>query len=232
MIHQLPRWVFFSAWVLALIAGMVNVVGILGFEQQAITHLTGTTSMLAVAAARWNWQAFAHFAALIGAFFIGCVFSGFLLRERSLQLGRRYGSALIVSSLLLFLSIPLLELQNELGMFTAAAACGLQNAMASTYSGAVVRVSHLSGMFTDLGLFLGYKLRGLPVDKRRLALCLVVVSGFFIGGCLSAVAYLSVGNFALALPAGLSLLMALASMAFVRIARTRRHILQSKDGAN
>ena len=43
--------------------------------------------------------------------------------------------------------------------------------MVSTYSGAVVRTTHLSGMFTDLGIFLGHFLRGLPVDMRRLRLC-------------------------------------------------------------
>lgn len=33
---------------------------------------------------------------------------------------------------------------------------GLQNAMMSTYSGAVIRTTHVSGMFTDLGIFLGH----------------------------------------------------------------------------
>ena len=49
MISKLPRWVWTGAWVLAFIAGVVNVVGLLGFEHQAITHLTGNTSLFAEA---------------------------------------------------------------------------------------------------------------------------------------------------------------------------------------
>lgn len=44
MIAKLSRWVWGGAWALAFVAGMVNVVGLLGFEHQAVTHLTGTTT--------------------------------------------------------------------------------------------------------------------------------------------------------------------------------------------
>lgn len=209
MIQQLPRWVFVGTWVLAITAGMVNVIGLLGFQHQTITHLTGTTTMLAAAAAQAQWQAVGHFAALIGAFFLGCVFSGVLLRDSALKLGRRYGLALLIVALLLFLSIPLLEQHGSFGLYTAACACGIQNAMVSTYSGAVVRITHLSGMFTDLGLYLGHALRGLPVNQRRLTLCLLVISGFSLGGLTGAWAYLRIAHYALALPGGLTLAAAL-----------------------
>ena len=78
-------------------------------------------------------------------------------------------------SLLLYVSVPLLEHKSAYGMYATACACGLQNAMVSTYSEAVVRTTHVSGMFTDLGIFLGHALRGLPVDSRRLRLCLLFV---------------------------------------------------------
>lgn len=48
-LQHLPRWVWLGASSLACVAGMVNVIGYLGFEHQAITHLTGTTSLLAAA---------------------------------------------------------------------------------------------------------------------------------------------------------------------------------------
>ena len=46
---RLATWVWIGAAALACVAGMVNVVGFLGFEHQAITHLTGTTSLLGAA---------------------------------------------------------------------------------------------------------------------------------------------------------------------------------------
>ena len=91
MISKLPRWVWFCAWVLAFIAGIINVVGLLGFEHQAVTHLTGNTSMLASALASLDVRGILHFAAVIGSFVAGTILSGFIIQDSTLQLGRRYG---------------------------------------------------------------------------------------------------------------------------------------------
>lgn len=210
MISRLPRWVWTGAWVLAFIAGIVNVVGLLGFQHQAITHLTGNTSLLAEAMATRNLPQTLHFAALILAFVGGATLSGFLVQDSTLQLGRRYGIALLLVSLLLFASVPLLQHGSAFGMYAAACACGLQNAMVSTYSGAVIRTTHVSGMFTDLGIFLGHALRGLPVDGRRLKLCLLVISGFLCGGVAGTLAFRALGYSALLFPASLTAVVAIA----------------------
>jgi uncharacterized membrane protein YoaK (UPF0700 family) len=210
MISKLPRWVWTGAWALAFIAGTVNVVGFLGFEHQAITHLTGTTSMLGAAIASASGTAVLHFAALIASFVVGCSVSGFIIQDSTLQLGRRYGVALLLVSLLLFAAIPLLEHKNAYGMYAAACACGIQNAMVSTFSGAVVRTTHLSGMFTDLGIFLGHYLRRLPVDAPRLRLSVTVISGFLCGGIAGAFAFRFLSYFALVLPATLTASVSLA----------------------
>lgn len=201
MISKLPRWVWSGAWALAFIAGIINVVGIFGFEHQAITHLTGNTSMLAGAIANLDLAGTLRFAAVIGSFLAGTAISGFIIQDTVLQLGRRYGIALILESLMLFLAVPLLNRENPCGLYAAACACGLQNAMASTYSGTVVRTTHVSGMFTDLGIFLGHALRGLPVDLRRLRLCLLVISGFFCGGVAGTIAFRFWGPATLCIPA-------------------------------
>ncbi len=191
-------------------AGMVNVVGLLGFQHQAITHLTGNTSLLAEALANLDLTATLHFALLIGAFVTGTVISGFVIQDTALQLGRRYGVALLLESILLFASIPLFLHESVHGMYLAACACGLQNAMVSTYSGSVVRTTHVSGMFTDLGIFVGHALRGLSVDRKRLNLCVCVISGFLCGGVAGAGAFRVAGYFALVLPALLSVIGAVA----------------------
>ena len=209
MISRLPPWVLAGGWALAFVAGIVNVVGLLGFEHQAVTHLTGTTSMLAVALAARDFPAAGHFAAVIGSFLAGTVLSGFIIQDSTLQLGRRYGVALLLESALLCVSVPLFEHHNVCGVYAAACACGLQNAMVSTYSGAAVRTTHVSGMFTDLGIFLGHALRGLPVDSRRLRLCYLIISGFLCGGIAGAVAFHRLGYAALFIPGGLTAMTAL-----------------------
>ena len=148
MISKLPRWVLAGGWALAFVAGIINVVGLLGFEHQAVTHLTGTTSMLAAALASNDFSAAGHFVAIIGSFLAGTVLSGYLIQDSTLQIGRRYGVALLLESALLCVSVPLLDHRSIGGVYAAACACGLQNAMVSTYSGAAVRTTHISGMFT------------------------------------------------------------------------------------
>jgi uncharacterized membrane protein YoaK (UPF0700 family) len=156
---QLPRWVWIGAGALACIAGMVNAVGFLGFEHQAITHLTGTTTLLGAAIASGDMRAATGLAGVALAFVVGAALGAMIVQDATLKLGRRYGVALAVESLLLFAAVLLFRRQDVAGAWLAAMACGVQNAMATTYSGAVVRTTHLSGMFTDLGIGLGHALR-------------------------------------------------------------------------
>lgn len=201
---QLPRWVWVGAFALSCIAGMVNVVGYLGFEHQAITHLTGTTTLLGAALAGGDLRASLHLAGVIVAFVLGAALSGVIVQDSSLRLGRRYGVALALVSLLLFASIPMFEREWVLGAWCAAAACGLQNAMVTTYSGAVVRTTHLSGMFTDLGIGLGHALRRMPLPARRLRLSALIVAGFLLGSVAGAWLYATLSYRALLLPATLT----------------------------
>src|SRR3546814_2015386 len=76
--------------------------------------------------------------------------------------------------------------------------------MATTDRGAIVRTTHRSGMFTDLGIMLGHALRGMPVARRRLALCVLIIGFFFIGGVLGAWLFARAGYGALYVPAVLT----------------------------
>ena len=204
MTERLPRWVWTGAVTLACIAGMVNVVGYLGFEHQAVSHLTGTTSLLGAALAEGDWRAVRHLWALLIAFCAGAVLSGLIIQDSTLRLGRRYGVALALEALLLAAAVPLFIAQQLNGALLAAMACGLQNAMVTTYSGAIVRTTHLSGMFTDLGIGLGHLIRGKPLPMRRLMLSGLIISGFLAGGILGASLFARIGYHALLVPAALT----------------------------
>ncbi|MBK8284398.1 MAG: DUF1275 domain-containing protein [Ahniella sp.] len=207
MITRLPPWVGIGAGLLALIAGSINVIALLELGM-AVTHLTGTTSLLAAALVGAKPMAFAPFAWTIFAYLLGTIVSGVIIQDSMLRLGRRYSVALLIESLLLWLAIPLISHHLHGGLICLAAAAGLQNAMVSTYSGALLRTTHLTGMFTDLGVFIGHALRGLPVQTRRLRLCLIVISGFFAGGLLGAWTHELWSLGALMVPASLTALLA------------------------
>ncbi|NQD36342.1 DUF1275 domain-containing protein [Permianibacter sp. IMCC34836] len=209
MTARLPPWVETGGVALAFIAGSVNAVGFLGFKHQAVSHLTGTSTILGTTLAQADFATSWHLLLILLFFVLGAVTSGLIIRDAHLRLGRRYGVALLLESLLLLLAMVLLNSGSDAGHYLASAACGLQNAMASTYSGAVIRTTHVSGMFTDLGIYLGQALRGLPVDSRRVKLYLFLLSGFIVGGTVGAAAYLRWGYSALAAPAAMAAFLSL-----------------------
>jgi uncharacterized membrane protein YoaK (UPF0700 family) len=210
VIAKLPRWALYGGVVLAFIAGMVNAAGYLGFRHQALTHMTGTTSLLGIAVAQADSRDLLHFGGVLIAFMLGCALSGFIVGDSTLRLGRRYGVALTIESLMLFAAVPLLQQHDQFGLWLAAAATGLQNAMAGTYSGAVVRTSHMSGITTDLGNYLGQWLRGIAVDTRRVRLYVTLFLGFLCGGIASGLAFPHWQERTLLAPAALTGLVGLA----------------------
>jgi uncharacterized membrane protein YoaK (UPF0700 family) len=201
MIAKLPRWVLLGGIALSFIGGMVNAAGYLSFWHQAVTHLTGTTTLLGIGVARMDRGGILKFGMVAVAFLLGAALGGFIVRDSALRLGRRYGVALSVESTLLFLAVALLARNQIGGLWLAAAACGLQNALASTYSGAVVRTTHVSGLYTDLGTFFGQWLGGVTIDARRVRLYVVLILGFFAGGVFDALIFPYAGEYGLLVPA-------------------------------
>ena len=189
VLRQLPRWAWIGGGVLAFIAGIVNAAGYMGFRHQSITNLTGSTSLLGVALGTADAGEAVHWALSIGAFLAGAILSGLLVQQRTLKLGRRYGLALMLESLLLFAAVPLLDGGSSMGLYLASMGAGLQNGMVSTYSGMVFRTTHVSGMFTDLGIYIGQRLRGLQVDTLRVRVCVLVIGSFMLGSVAGALLF-------------------------------------------
>ena len=160
MISQLPKWVEFGAFILALVAGFVNAVGLLSFEHQSVSHLSGTATLLGTGFLHSSFQHVLHLIGILVSFLLGSIMSGFLLHGSALKLGKHYDTALFLEAALLLLALCLLFIGSFYGHFFASAACGLQNALATTYSGAVIRTTHVTGIFTDLGIMLGEFFRG------------------------------------------------------------------------
>lgn len=209
MINKLPRWVETGAFFLAFIAGSVNAIALLGFNHQGVSHLTGSSSLLGVEMANGNFSEALHLLWIILSFVLGAAVSGYLIGNQSLKLGRRYGVALLLVALLLLLAMYFLLHGNNLGHYLASGACGLQNAMTSAFSGALVRTTHVTGLFTDLGIIIGLWLRGQKADKRRVILYLTLISGFISGGLVGAMNFNSFSFLAMLVPAGLAAVMAI-----------------------
>ncbi len=221
VISKLPRWVEYGAFLLAFVAGCVNAVGLMGFEHQAISHLSGTATLLGTEVIQSSIGNVVHLATILLSFFLGAALSGFLLHGSILKLGRHYDIALLIEAILLFCSIYLLSSSSLAGHYLASAACGMQNALATTYSGAVVRTTHVTGIFTDLGIMLGAKVRGEEIDKRKVILFVLIILGFILGGVLGAFLFNQFKFYALAWPGIICLLLALTYRIYSsRVTRT------------
>lgn len=202
--RPVPPWILLGGFVLTCAAGCVNAVGFLGMHHQAISHMSGSVTVLSNELATGQYGLAFYAVMVIGAFFFGSVLSAAIIRQSALKLGRRYGVALVIESLLLFAACRMLMAGDRAGDCLAAMACGLQNAMATHYSGAVIRTTHMTGIITDLGIAVGLKLRGEPIDGRRAGLYGVLLAGFFLGGILGSFGYVRIGFATLLFPATLT----------------------------
>lgn len=217
---KLPPWIWIGAWILAFLAGMVNVVGLLGFQHEALTHMTGLTSRLSQGIAEGQLTDISTVAMIMASFVTGATISGLLIDDTALQWGRRYGLALCLEALFLALAAVLVRYQLTLGFCLASLACGLQNAMASSFSGSVIRTTHVSGMFTDVGISLGHWMRRAPVNRLRMRICVSTITGFAMGGVASAMLFRTLGTDTLFFAAGIALLLAIVYHEL----RTRRRV--------
>ena len=221
----LPRWTVVGGFTLTCIAGAINAVGFLGIHHQALSHLSGTGTILSTELALGRFAGAAHAALVLGWFFLGSVLSGMIISQSTLRAGRGYGVALAGESLLLFGAAYFLGHGSNFGDYLAAMACGLQNAMTTSYSGAVIRTTHITGIITDLGIAAGHAARREPVDHRRVILFTVLVAGFLVGGVVGAFGFLAFGSDALLFPATATGIAGVGYVLFKHCERKRLHRL-------
>jgi len=91
---------------------------------------------------------------LLAAFVLGSTTCGMFIAHDSIHFGLAlYDICLITNSGLLVATT--LFADHEGARYLAAGACGLQNGMATHWGGAVIRTTHVTGLFTDVGLLTG-----------------------------------------------------------------------------
>lgn len=84
-------------------------------------------------------------------------------------------------------------------------ACGLQNGMCTTFSGAVIRTTHVTGTLTDIGLILGQAIFHVRTRKHiwKLKVLVPLYGAFYLGGVIGYLFYKVLLSKAILLPSGL-----------------------------
>ncbi|HVU15417.1 MAG TPA: YoaK family protein [Candidatus Didemnitutus sp.] len=216
MVRKLERWVWIGGGLLALNGGMVNSVGLSSIAQQTVSHVTGTTTLFALAVGQGNSEMILRAGALVLAFAAGAALAGMIVKSESLKRGRRYAAALGLEAGLLAVAALVMREHLMPGLLVTTAACGLQNGLASTYSGAILRTTHMTGVITDLGATAGYLLGRAPVDGLRARLHGMLLTAFMGGAIIGGFLYVRIGWRVLFLAAALTASLAILYSVLVR----------------
>lgn len=197
-----------GAW-LALVAGMVNSGGYLAFKTYT-SHMTGLVSSMADNLVLGELDLVLGAAIAVFSFLLGAMSTAILVsfaRRRSLESLYAFPLLLEATLLLVFgvmasgfaVGTPFFWVS---GVAVLAYMMGLQNAVITKVSGAVVRTTHVTGMLTDVGIELGKLLfrngsqrnAKVPVlaDRRKLMALARLIGSFFLGGVVGAIGFLQV----------------------------------------
>lgn len=188
------------ASLLSFVAGIVNVAGFLSI-QRLTTNVTGHFAFFVDEVFRWNlWESFVFFL-YIFFFLLGSFVSNMIVEIISkLNDKPSYRTPIIIESIILLLVATfgqkLIYTHPDFIACVLLFTMGLQNSLVTKISKATVRTTHLTGLFTDLGIELSqlffYKL---PEQKKKLLssikLRLTIISFFFLGGFLGGIFYSS-----------------------------------------
>jgi uncharacterized membrane protein YoaK (UPF0700 family) len=186
------------ASLLSFVAGIVNVAGFLSVAKLT-TNITGHFAFFIDEAFKLDILQTFLYSIYILAFFLGSFTSGFLIEVLSRKSARFvYVIPIIIETCLLtaisFLDKNFITHHENVVATMLLYAMGLQNSLVTKISNATVRTTHLTGLFTDLGIELSqlffYKEKEQRTTLfRSINLRFIIISFFFLGGLLSGILY-------------------------------------------
>lgn len=185
------------ASLLSLVAGIVNSTGLLALGT-LVTNVTGHFAFFSEQFFLHHYEKAGIFLLFIFFFFAGAFCCGILIESLSRRYTYRIASAvplLIEAVLLTGIAGAGDQLLGKGMIFITALSCillfamGLQNALVTKVSQSVVRTTHLTGLFTDLGIELAQLVTNRKgaerlVLRRSLLLKWMIIV-FFFAGCIT-----------------------------------------------
>ncbi len=197
LIHNLKL-----ASLLSFVAGIVNVSGLFAV-QRLTTNVTGHFAFFADEFAKKDFSQGLVYLLFILAFLLGAFCSSLLVESISRFNERFVNTIPVLLEIAILTSVGFLSAAT-VNAFADVVAClllfsmGLQNALVTSISNSVVRTTHLTGLFTDLGIELSqlffYKREEQQQRLRSsIRLRLTIIFFFFIGGLSGGYGYLLFG---------------------------------------
>lgn len=177
---------FRLASTLSFVAGIVNIVGVLS-ASTLTTNVTGHFAFLAEEVSLKNYAKAVTYVMYVFFFLLGAFTSNFLIELISIKNANKSHALPMFIEIFILTSIAISTQLNPVYIaYALLFAMGLQNALVTKVSQSVVRTTHLTGLFTDLGinlsqLFFTKKEKELKLLNRLIFLKISIISFFFIG---------------------------------------------------
>lgn len=199
------------ATLLGLTAGFVNAEGFLGFAVLT-TNVTGHAALLAERIALADWHTAQVVALWMFLFLAGAFISSLILLFTGHNQRYSYSIAIFIEIIILLFSALLGQrydgslVSKEIFAGSLLFAMGLQNSLVSMISGSVVRTTHLTGTFTDLGIELAQLFKkddDHQALKGKIKLRFVIILFFMTGAVAGAYLFHHVGFKAFFAPIGI-----------------------------
>ena len=179
---------------LSFIAGIVNIAGLLSVTTLT-TNVTGHFAYFAEEISLKNYSK-----ALVYLFFIFCFLAGAFVYNTLIEITSRikpriaHAFPMLAEVLILVIIGFGFIVENNTIAFLLLFAMGIQNALVTKISQSVVRTTHLTGLFTDLGIELSQlyffkKPTEIARLKRSIFLRLSIILFFFLGCVLGGIFY-------------------------------------------
>lgn len=177
---------------LASLGGSLNALGIIIYSTP-VSHFTGSVTNSSIAIITGDTALFTKVFSALFSFFAGNILSGYILEDKEFNPGKRYGGMLLLIGFLLMGDYFFVS-KERVFLCILAFLCGIQNGLFITYRGMTVRMTHITGGLTDMGVHIGNYLRRKNNDMWKVKFYLTIISGFFIGGGTGTLIYTYIGR--------------------------------------
>lgn len=177
----------------ATVSGITNVAGMVAFLA-CTSNITGHVATLSKHLVEQNFGEILVFAIWLFMFFAGAFASSFIVRSLEDKGYYRAHATPIVIEIVILLFVAIYghnfyqetDTEREIVIAATLFCMGLQNSLVSVISGGLIKTSHLTGLFTDLGGdisdWLHPKVQTTELIRNKIRIRFTVLGFYFLGG--------------------------------------------------
>lgn len=188
----------------AVAAGMVNVASVIAFFAFS-SNVTGHVAIFAEEIVKGHWHQVIIVFVWLFMFFFGAFLGNFLIKQLEHKGPYFAHSVPVILEIVILVGMAMYGfffyqetlLETEIMVAFLLLSMGLQNSLVATISGGVVKTTHLTGLFTDLGMEISQwyhpKVKNTPALAKKLELHLTILIAYMTGGLVGGMLFLYFG---------------------------------------